>query len=198
MKGRSRILAILALLLLAAVSFQLTSLLGSGKADRERSETNARQHEGKESPPEDWFITQRVTHGGIPAGALEKAGAEAAALAATTLRSDPQLAGAAWKFLGPTNNGGRVVDIAVDPVAADTITWQRLPGHLEEHGPGRSFHRDLAGDEHAIDGCAYHHSSGTLFAGTGRGGQSGRRQHRTADRASTDRLTAARPGRSWG
>ena len=85
----SRILAFLVIPLLLAAAFQLVSLLGFDRADKPRSETNEREHEGKESPPEDWFITQRVTHGGIPAGALEKAGAQAAALAAATGQSDP-------------------------------------------------------------------------------------------------------------
>ena len=88
----------------------------------------------KESPPEDWFITQRVTHGGIPAGALERAGAQAAALAEATKSADSQLAAARWRFVGPTNIGGRVVDIAVDPVAADTISSLRPLEGCEEHG----------------------------------------------------------------
>jgi len=80
------------------------------------------EREREESPPEDWFITQRVAHGGIPVGALEKAGAQAAALAVAVERSEPNAPAAAkWRFAGPTNIGGRVVDIAVDPVAADTI-----------------------------------------------------------------------------
>ena len=101
MKGpRSRILGLLTILLLVAASFHLASLLRSSRENRERSETNERQHEGKEAPPEDWFITQRVTHGGIPVGALEQASAQAAALAQATGRSDPQLAAARWRFVG--------------------------------------------------------------------------------------------------
>ena len=96
---RSRILALLAIPLLVAASFQLVSHLGSARANEQRSETNVRDHEGKVSPPDDWFITQRVTHGGIPAGALEKAGAQAAALTLATGQSDSQLAAARWKFV---------------------------------------------------------------------------------------------------
>ena len=58
----SRILALVAILLLVAAAFQLVSLLGSARAERTR--------ESNENPPEDWFVTQRVTHGGIPAGAF--------------------------------------------------------------------------------------------------------------------------------
>lgn len=118
---RSGILGLLAILLLAAAAFPLVSLRTSGRENRERSEANDRQREREESPPEDWFVTQRVVHGGIPVGALERASAQAAALTLATRRSDPQLATTPWQFVGPTNIGGRVVDIAVDPVAADTI-----------------------------------------------------------------------------
>ena len=54
-------------------------------------------------------------------GAPERAGAQAAALAQATEQSNLLLATARWRFVGPTNIGGRVVDIAVDPVAADTV-----------------------------------------------------------------------------
>src|ERR1700720_538962 len=103
---RSKILGLLTILLLVAASFPLASLRMSGRKDRERSEANDRQHKGEESPPEDWFVTQRVTHGGIPAGALEKARAQAVALTLATRRSDPQLAMMPWQFVGPTNIGG--------------------------------------------------------------------------------------------
>ena len=38
-----------------------------GAGDHERREST-QEKETKESPPEDWFISQRVSHGGIPAG----------------------------------------------------------------------------------------------------------------------------------
>src|SRR5438045_3863435 len=110
MKGsRSRILGFLPILLLVAASFPLASLRLSSRADRERSEGNDRRHEREESPPEDWFITQRVAHGGIPVGALEKASAQAEALTLATRQLHPQLATTPWQFIGPTNIGGRVV-----------------------------------------------------------------------------------------
>src|SRR3984893_3090600 len=90
MKGRrSRILGLLTVLLLVAASFPLASLRMSSREDRKRSEANDRQHKGEESPPEDWFVTQRVTHGGIPVGALERASAQAAALTLATGATTP-------------------------------------------------------------------------------------------------------------
>jgi hypothetical protein len=128
MKGpRSRILGLLTILLLASSSFPLASLRMSGRKDRERSEANDRQHEGEESPPEDWFITQRVVHGGIPVGALEKASAQAAALTLVTRRSDPQLAAMPWRFVGPTNIGGRVGISPWTRWPPTPSTWPRPP-----------------------------------------------------------------------
>src|SRR4030095_13445723 len=98
--SRSRFLALLTISLLVAASFQLVSQLESPRANGQRSETNEQDHEGKESPPEDWFITQRATHGGIPAGALEKAGAQAAALTLITGQSAPQVGTSAWRMHG--------------------------------------------------------------------------------------------------
>jgi len=83
----SRILALLTVALLVAASSQFVSPGERARGDRRGSETNEGRQ--KESPPEDWFITQRVTHGGIPAGALEKAGLQAAALTAIAQQADP-------------------------------------------------------------------------------------------------------------
>jgi len=165
---RSHILALFTIALLVAASFQLVSQLGPARANGQRSETNERDHEGKEGPPEDWFITQRVTHGGIPAGALEKAGAQAVALTQATGQSDSQLAAARWKFVGPTNIGGRVVDIAVDPVAADTIYVAAATGGVwKSKDRGARFTSIWPAANPQSIGALLITSSGTLFAGTG-------------------------------
>jgi photosystem II stability/assembly factor-like uncharacterized protein len=169
MKGlRFRILTLLAIPFLVTTLFQLASLPGSARTDRERSETNDREHEAKASPPEDWFITQRVTHGGIPVGALEKAAAQAAALGLATGRSDPRLAAARWQFVGPTNIGGRVVDIAVDPVAADTIYVAAATGGVwKSTDRGARFTSIWPTTNSQSMGALIITSNGTLFAGTG-------------------------------
>ncbi len=125
--------------------------------------------ERETSPPEDWFITQRMTHGGIPAGALERAGAQAAALAVAFERSDPNAVTAAkWKFAGPTNIGGRVVDIAVDPVAADTIYVAAATGGIwKSRDRGARFTSIWPAANTQAMGALLITSNGTLFAGTG-------------------------------
>jgi photosystem II stability/assembly factor-like uncharacterized protein len=165
---RSRILGLLTILLLAAAALPLASLYRSIQGNRERSEPNDRQHEREETPPDEWFIAQRVVHGGIPAGALEKARAQAEALTLATQRSDPQLAATTWQFVGPTNIGGRIVDIALDPVANDTIYVAAATGGVwKSTDRGAQFTSIWpATNTHAM-GALVIASNGTLFAGTG-------------------------------
>src|SRR5690349_14325974 len=56
--------------------------------------------------PEDWILAQRSRLSGVPAAALIRAGAQAAAVAAQTRTQAPALAAATWSFAGPTNIGG--------------------------------------------------------------------------------------------
>src|SRR2546429_7219906 len=120
-----RMVGLLAVPLVVAASLQVVSLPRFVRADRERNKPSQRACEAaarsaeKESPPEDWFITQRVTHGGIPIGAPERAGAQAAALAQAAEQSNRPLATARWRFAGPTNIGGRMGGDSVGPVSAD-------------------------------------------------------------------------------
>lgn len=152
----------------------LVTLLVGLASDRGRSEKKERQHqaggqsEEKEAPPEDWFIAQRVTHGGIPAGALEDAASQATALASATERSDPQHVGARWRFVGPTSIGGRVVDIAVDPVAADTLYLATATGGVwKSTDRGARFTSSWPASNPQSMGALVIASDGTLFAGTG-------------------------------
>jgi Uncharacterized protein related to plant photosystem II stability/assembly factor len=167
-KPRFRILALGTIPLLMVAALQLPSFFGPTHGERERGERNERQRESHETPPEDWFITQRVTHGGIPIGALERAGAQAAALAAASAPTDSQPAAARWRFVGPTNIGGRVVDIAVDPVAADTIYIAAATGGIwKSRDRGARFTSIWPATNTQAMGALIITSSGTLFAGTG-------------------------------
>ena len=124
--------------------------------------------EERESPPEDWFVSQRVTHGGIPAGALQKAGAQAAALTAASFPAGQQPAAGGWRFVGPTNIGGRVVDIAVDPVLADTIYVAAATGGIwKSTDKGATFTAIWPASNPQAMGALIMTANGTLFAGTG-------------------------------
>lgn len=127
-----------------------------------------REDPALESPPEDWFITQRVTHGGIPAGALERAAAQADAIRIATESSDTPQARARWTFVGPTNIGGRVVDLAVDPVRSDTIYIATATGGVwKSRDKGANFSTLWPITNPQSMGALIMTSAGTLFAGTG-------------------------------
>src|SRR4051794_9302598 len=104
--SRFQLLAVSAVSFLIAGSFLVASMLKPARNDRKTSESREQELRGEKSPPEDWFVTQRVTHGGIPAGALRKAGEQAAGLRQALGQSD-SVAATRWRFVGPTNIGGR-------------------------------------------------------------------------------------------
>lgn len=161
-----QIFALVSALSAAAIALKIT---GPAAPLEARIAPNDRgRGEQRESPPEDWFVSQRVTHGGIPAGSLEKAGAQAAALNLAAETSGSQPARAGWKFVGPTNIGGRVVDIAVDPVAADTIYVAAATGGVwKSTDKGARFTSIWPAANPQSMGALAITPSGTLFAGTG-------------------------------
>src|SRR5436305_12022591 len=53
--------------------------------------------------------------------AYAKAAAQGNALGRTAQRRDPRAAGAQWRFDGPTDIGGRRLDVAIDPQHAEPI-----------------------------------------------------------------------------
>ena len=161
--------SILVLLIFSLVGVFRHSVPGGSTTQSARDRDQVRKTEGeeKESPPEDWFVTQRVVHGGIPAGALEKAAAQAAALTEEA-KLDPVRAAARWKFVGPTNIGGRVVDIAVDPVATDTIyVAAATAGIWKSTDKGLNFTAIWPATNPQSMGALIITQDGTLFAGTG-------------------------------
>src|SRR5947207_2832228 len=169
-----RMVGLLAILLVVAASLRVVSLLRFVRADRERSKSGQRAGEADArtaenvTPPEDWFVTQRVTHGGIPIGAPERAAAQAAALAQAAEQSNRPLAVARWRFVGPTNIGGRVVDIAVDPIAADTIYIAAATGGVwKSTDRGARFTSIWPAANPQSMGALLITPNGTLFAGTG-------------------------------
>lgn len=169
MKGScSRVPGLLAIPSLVAALFLLISLAWSGRDNREWSDANESQHDVDEGPPDDWFVSQRVARNGIPFGAMEKAGAQAAALALVTQQSAPQLVTMPWQFVGPTNIGGRILDIAVDPVTPNTIYVAAATGGVwKSTDQGAHFTSTWPLSNPQAIGALVIASNGTLFAGTG-------------------------------
>ena len=172
MKGVRFTLIILLTALLAASAFPLLTLYRSGKPEREPAAVHNAPTERIKTPPEDAFVAQRVTHGGIPAGVREKARAQAvrarAAARAPTAGQAAAAVAASWQFVGPTNIGGRIVDVAVDPVAPDTIYVAAATGGVwKSTDAGARFDPVWPASHPQSMGALVITSAGTLFAGVG-------------------------------
>ena len=168
--SRGRWIFIVLTTLGAAAALPLLSLHNSSNGLQE-NERGDRKHDREiTTPPEDSFLTQRVVHGGIPVGAPEKARAQAMRIRKEARASSTtgQLATPTWQFLGPTNIGGRVVDIAVDPVAADTIYVAAATGGVwKSTDKGGHFTPIWPAANPQAMGALVVTSNGTLFAGVG-------------------------------
>lgn len=166
-----------AILLATAAALPLAALRKSTETRQERAEANDRSIGHRETPPEDAFLTQRVVHGGIPRGALGKARAQAAQIKAASRAASrtsaagqlaAQVAQSTWQFVGPTNIGGRVVDVAVDPVASDTIYIAAATGGVwKSTDAGVEFTSIWPASNPQSIGALAITSTGTLFAGLG-------------------------------
>jgi len=74
-------------------------------------------------PAGDWLVQSRQgPNGRLNPRAYERALRQAEALARRTERVAPEVADAAWTGMGPTNIGGRVSEVAVDPVRGAVIS----------------------------------------------------------------------------
>ena len=137
-----------------------------------RAEEAARS--GREAAPDDWVVSQRVAFSGVPRGAPARADAQADAVDALAATRDPALASARWRSIGPTNIGGRVLDIAADPGVADTLyaaaatggVWKSVDG-------GTTFASSWPDGNPQPIGAIAMGPDGTLFAGTGEAGPGG-------------------------
>jgi photosystem II stability/assembly factor-like uncharacterized protein len=167
-KGRRASFLVSTMLFAATVALALLSLGRSFEAQQQHNRNRERERDAK-TPPEDSFLTQRVTHGGIPVGALKKARAQATRLKASRASStDEQSSVATWQFVGPTNIGGRIVDIAVDPAAADTIYVAAATGGIwKSTDKGATFTPIWPATNPQAMGALAITSNGILFAGLG-------------------------------
>ena len=161
------ILTLPTILFAAAAALAVISVRQSDHPSRDANDD--REQEIK-SPPEDSFLTQRVVNSGIPVGAPERARTQAtrARSAASASAFTSQAAIPTWQFVGPTNIGGRVVDIAVDPVATDTIYIAAATGGVwKSTDKGATFTAVWPAENPQSMGALIITSNGTLFAGLG-------------------------------
>src|SRR4051794_4424657 len=109
-----------------------------------------------------------------PGRYFARAAAQAAALGDQTAAAEPVVAGAEWQPLGPSNIGGRVLDIAVDPNNADTIFIAAATGGVwKSTDKGLNFSPVWPDDLTQTIGALAIAPDGTLYAGTGEAGPGG-------------------------
>jgi hypothetical protein len=144
---------------------------GDHDADKDGKEE---EEEGEEGPAggDDWFAGQRLyPYGAQPAldESYRKAVAESAqAVEAQRVRIAPNLVANPWQALGPSNIGGRVTDMVVDPVRANTVYAGAATGGVwRSTDGGVTFASTWPTTVTPSIGALAISSGGTLYAGTG-------------------------------
>lgn len=120
--------------------------------------------------PAEWMTAQRLSDGSTQlSGALyARARGEANQIAARTANVYRHLAEQKWNFFGPTNIGGRVVDIVVDPQVEDQVFIAAASGGIwKSSDAGRTFESVWPDNWVQSMGAIAMTSDGVLFAGTG-------------------------------
>ena len=114
---------------------------------------------GPSAPAEHRFLQKTYRGEGLPRHAYDIAAAEAAKLPTS---------GGRWSMLGPSNIGGRIVDVALDPQRADTVYAASASGGLwRSTDAGATFAPAWPDDQTQAMGAVAITPDGTLYAGTG-------------------------------
>ena len=97
-----------------------------------------------------------------------------ARIAQSTAERAPGIAGAPWEFQGPTNIGGRILDLALDPDQVDTVYAASASGGLwKSTDAGRTFDPAWPADLPQTTSAVAMTPSGVLYVGTGESGPGG-------------------------
>lgn len=112
--------------------------------------------------------------GTIPTGAFARASIQAQQLAVRTAAAEPATAAARWSLRGPTNVGGRVLDVVVDPLAEDALYAATASGGVWHSTDAAKTWTSVWPDEltQAVGALAIS-KTGVLWAGTGEAGPGG-------------------------
>ncbi|MDQ1724593.1 MAG: hypothetical protein QOG52_1621, partial [Frankiaceae bacterium] len=122
--------------------------------------------------PGDAMLAQRG--GAIPTGAWLKAAAQAQQVGLATKKADPGLASSRWSLKGPTNIGGRVLDVVVDPLRRDSIYLATASGGVwHSTDGGKRFASVWPEAMTQAVGALAISKTGVLWAGTGEAGPGG-------------------------
>jgi photosystem II stability/assembly factor-like uncharacterized protein len=114
---------------------------------------------GPSAPFEHSFLKKTIPGQELPRHAYDDAAAQAARLPTV---------GGAWRLVGPTNIGGRIVDLAVDPRRRDTLYVAAASGGLwRSTNAGATFAPAWPQHQTQALGSVAIAPNGTLYVGTG-------------------------------
>ncbi|WP_270039121.1 WD40/YVTN/BNR-like repeat-containing protein [Solirubrobacter ginsenosidimutans] len=119
---------------------------------------------GEAESPQSMLDLASSVNGPVTEAQVKRASAQAAAL--------PEAKSTRWQFVGPTNVGGRVIDVAVDPTTTPSTVFAAVSsggGIMKSTDGGVTFTPSYPDDFTQSMGALARGSDGTLYAGTGEG-----------------------------
>jgi hypothetical protein len=124
---------------------------------------------GPDGPGNDWMLAQRAgRHGAVSTAAYLQALRQARLAGSRTEALAPAVADAQWQFMGPTNIGGRIADLAIDPTADNTVFAATATGGVwKSTDAGAHWTYSWPSDMTQAMGALAAGSDGVLYAGTG-------------------------------
>lgn len=122
----------------------------------------------EDEQPEDMLLFGKTAHGVPRPDQLRAAGRQARRVDRMTAAAAPRLAQKPWRYIGPANIGGRVVDIAVDPKVENTIYIAAASGGIwKSTDAGMTYKPAWPKKNVQAMGALVAGPDGTLWAGTG-------------------------------
>jgi photosystem II stability/assembly factor-like uncharacterized protein len=121
-----------------------------------------------EGPPDEWLLQARLSGDPITSAQLRRASLQAEDLGRMSEAAAPSLAEPPWTFEGPEVIGGRITDLAVDPLAANTLYGAAATGGVwKSTDAGATFKTAWPKALSQALGALAITSGGKLYAGTG-------------------------------
>jgi hypothetical protein len=121
-----------------------------------------------EGPPDEWLLQARLSGDAVTPAQLRRASLQADLVGRTTEADAPVLAEPPWTFEGPDVIGGRITDLAVDPLVADKVYAAAATGGVwKSMNAGGTFQSAWPRQLTQAVGALAITSTGTLYAGTG-------------------------------
>ncbi|WP_233563415.1 WD40/YVTN/BNR-like repeat-containing protein [Micromonospora musae] len=155
-----------------AVALLATVALTASSAPRPVAEVSLSTNTptGPMELPDEWMTAQRMSDGSTELSTAKYASArgEAVKVAGHTRKAYRHLAERKWHFFGPSNIGGRVVDIALDPHVPDQVFIAAASGGIwRSSDAGATFETAWPDGWTQSMGAVAMTSKGVLLAGTG-------------------------------